>query len=154
MICCVRRASCAESGVGSARASSFELVWSDCVPPRTAASAWNAVRTMWLSGCCAVSVAPPVCVWKRSIMERGSVAPKRSLAMCAQRRRAARHFAISSRKGAGPGGGEPRRNLVEPEAGGGPAIDVGGGVAEREADLLRGRAAVLAHVVAADADRV
>ena len=25
---------------------------------------------MLLSGCCAVSVEPPVCVWKRSIMER------------------------------------------------------------------------------------
>ena len=30
-----------------------------------------AVRTMLFSGCCAVSVEPAVCVWKRSIHERG-----------------------------------------------------------------------------------
>ena len=56
----------------------LELVCRDCVPPSTAAIAWYAVRTMLLSGCWAVSVEPAVCVWKRSIQERGSWAPKRS----------------------------------------------------------------------------
>ena len=39
MICCVRSASRAASAVGSASASSLELVCSDWAPPRTAASA-------------------------------------------------------------------------------------------------------------------
>src|SRR3989304_2058597 len=42
----VARASSAASGGGRASASSLALVWSDCVPPSTAASAWKAVRTM------------------------------------------------------------------------------------------------------------
>ena len=53
---------------------------------------------MLFSGCCAVSVEPPVCVWVRSIIERGSVAPKRSFMIRAHRRRSARYFAISSKK--------------------------------------------------------
>src|SRR6185436_759846 len=58
--------------VGRDSVSSIEFVCSDCVPPSTAASASNAVRTMLFSGCCAVSVTPAVCVWKRTIHERGS----------------------------------------------------------------------------------
>ncbi len=68
------------------------------MPPSTAASAWSAVRTMFTSGCCAVSVAPPVCVWNRSIQLRGSFAPNRSVMIRAHMRRAARNFAISSKK--------------------------------------------------------
>jgi hypothetical protein len=49
-------------------------------------------------GCCAVSVTPAVCEWKRSVHERGSFAPKRSRMWRAQMRRAARSFAISSKK--------------------------------------------------------
>src|ERR1035441_1990754 len=55
MICCVRSAMRADSSVGSARASSRELVCRDCAPPSTAAKACSAVRTMFTSGCCAVS---------------------------------------------------------------------------------------------------
>jgi hypothetical protein len=40
-----------------------------------AASASIAVRTMLLSGCCAVSDTPAVCVWKRISHERGFFAP-------------------------------------------------------------------------------
>jgi hypothetical protein len=96
--CCVRRAIFAARSVGSPIASSNEFVWSDCVPPRTAASASTAVRTMLFSDCCAVSVAPPVCVWKRSIWLLGSSAPKRSIMIRAHIRRAARNLAISSKK--------------------------------------------------------
>ena len=39
---------------------------SDCVPPQTAAKPCSATRTTLFCGCCAVSVTPPVCVWKRS----------------------------------------------------------------------------------------
>ncbi len=98
MICCVRSAIRAESSVGSASASSNELVCSDCVPPSTAAIACSDVRTMLFCGCCAVSVEPPVCVWKRSISAFGEVAPKRSRMIFAHIRRAARNFAISSKK--------------------------------------------------------
>ena len=48
MICCVRSASVAASAVGSASASSSELVCSELVPPSTADSAWSAVRTTLL----------------------------------------------------------------------------------------------------------
>ena len=41
---------------------------------------------------------PAVWVWKRSIQERGFLAPKRSFIVRAQMRRAARNFAISSKK--------------------------------------------------------
>ena len=36
------------------------------MPPSTADSAWSAVRTTLLYGCCAVSETPAVWLWKRS----------------------------------------------------------------------------------------
>ena len=56
----------AEDGVGSAIASSKELVCSDWVPPSTAAIASTAVRTMLLSGSCSVRLTPEVWQWVRS----------------------------------------------------------------------------------------
>ena len=53
---------------------------------------------MLFSGCCAVSVEPPVCAWKRSAWAFGFVAPKRSRMISAQSRRAARNFATSWKK--------------------------------------------------------
>ena len=50
------------------------------------------------SGCCAVSVEPPVWAWKRSASAFGFVAPNRSRMIRAQRRRAARNFATSWKK--------------------------------------------------------
>ena len=70
MTCCWRSASSAASAVGTASASSYASVWSDCVPPRTAASAWVATRVRLLSGCCGVSDTPAVWVWKRIQVER------------------------------------------------------------------------------------
>ena len=69
---------------------------SDWVPPSTAASAWIVTRTMFTSGCCAVSCTPAVWVWNRSICDLGSAAPNSSRMICAQIRRAARNFATSS----------------------------------------------------------
>ncbi len=89
------RAACS---VGSASASSKEFVWIDCAPPATADSACTATRTMLFSGCCAVSVEPPVCAWKRRACARGLVAPKRSRMISAHSRRAARNFATSWKK--------------------------------------------------------
>ena len=63
----MRSAIFAARSVGSASASSKPLVCSDCVPPHTAAKPCSATRTMLFSGCWAVSVTPPVWVWKRSI---------------------------------------------------------------------------------------
>ena len=96
--CCVRSASFAECSVGNASASSNAFVCSDCAPPHTAENAWIATRTTLLSGCCAVSVEPPVCAWKRSAIAFGFVAPKRSFMIRAQIRRAARNFATSWKK--------------------------------------------------------
>ena len=67
------------------------------MPPSTAASAWIVVRTTLLSTDWAVSELPAVWTWKRHIIERGSVAPKRSRMMRAHIRRAARNFATSSK---------------------------------------------------------
>ena len=53
---------------------------------------------MFTSGCCAVSVAPPVCTWVRSIHDRGSCALKRSRMIFAHMRLSARYLATSSRK--------------------------------------------------------
>ena len=86
------------SSVGRDSASSIELVCSDWQPPSTAASACTATRTMLLSGCCAVSMLPAVCAWKRSMSERGSRAAKRSRMIRAHIRRAARNLATSSRR--------------------------------------------------------
>ena len=98
MICCVRRAIITASSVGSANVSSSELVWSDCVPPRTAASACRATRTTLLYGCCAVSETPAVCACVRSFIDSARRAPKRSFMSRAQSLRAARNLAISSKK--------------------------------------------------------
>ena len=53
---------------------------------------------MLFSGCCAVSVEPPVCAWKRSASAFGFVAPNRSRMTRAHIRRAARNFATSWKK--------------------------------------------------------
>ena len=97
-ICCVRSAMRAALSDGSASASSKEFVWSDCAPPHTAESAWIATRTTLFCGCCAVSVEPPVCAWKRSACAFGFVAPNRSRMIDAQSLRAARNFATSWKK--------------------------------------------------------
>ena len=68
------------------------------MPPSTPAKASIAVRTMLTSGCWAVSDTPAVWVWNRSCIDRSSSAPYRSFIQRAQMRRAARYFAISSKK--------------------------------------------------------
>ena len=78
MICCVRSAIFIATSVGIANASSSPLVCSDWVPPSTAESAWNAVRTTLLTGWALVSVAAAVCVWKRSRIDSALVAPNSS----------------------------------------------------------------------------
>ena len=56
------------------------------------------MRTTLLWGSWAVSDTPAVWVWKRSFHDRSSRAPKRSRTAAAHRARAARYFAISSKK--------------------------------------------------------
>ena len=56
------------------------------------------VRTTLLYGCWAVREQPAVCVWNRSIHERGFFAPNSSRISLAQMRRAARNLATSSNK--------------------------------------------------------
>ena len=156
MICCVRSAIRADSSVGSASASSRPLQCSDWVPPSTAASACSATRTMLLSGCCAVSVLPAVWAWKRSCCARGFVAPNRSRISRAHRRRAARNFAISSRKllWALKKNDSRCAELIDIEPGLDGGRHVGDGVGEREGHLLHGGRPGLADVIAADRNRV
>ena len=94
----MRSASRTASSVGSASASSKLLVCSDWVPPSTPARASIAVRTTLFSGCWAVSDTPAVWAWQRISSERSSFAPNVSRSSRAQMRRAARYFAISSKK--------------------------------------------------------
>ena len=143
--------------VGSASASSKEFVCSDCVPPSTAAIASSAVRMMFTSGCCAVSETPAVCVWNRISHERGLLA--RRTVPCSSRaqiRRAARYFAISSKKsrcalkkkerrGAKSSTSSPRSDR---------RLDVREPVRQRERKLLRRGRPGLANVVAGDRDRM
>ena len=51
MICCVLKASCADSSDGKDKASSLELVCNDCVPPKIADAACIVVLTILLSIC-------------------------------------------------------------------------------------------------------
>ena len=112
-------------------------------------------RTMLFSGCWAVRVEPPVWVWKRSIFDRSSLAPKRSDMMRAHIRLAARYLAISSnrllcafqKKTA-------RREGVDIHARRDGRLHVGDAVRQGEGDLLHGRRAGLADVVARDGDGV
>ena len=107
-------------------------------------------------GCCAASVTPPVWVWKRIFSERSSLAPKRSRMIRAHIRRAARNFATSwntllwplkKKASRGPNSSTSRPGVDR-------RLHVGDRVGEREAHLLHRRAALLAHVVAGDRDRV
>jgi hypothetical protein len=91
----VRSAIRAERSVGNASASSNPFVCSDWVPPQTAANPCSATRMMLTSGCWAWRVTPPVWVWKRILVERSSVASKRSRMIFAHIRRTARNFATS-----------------------------------------------------------
>ena len=99
---------------------------------------------------------PAVWVWKRISHERGFFAPYRSRSSRAQIRRAARNFAISSKKsmcalkknesrGAKSSTSRPALDR---------RVDVGEAVRQRERELLRRRRARLADVVAGDRDRV
>ena len=156
MICCVRSASVAASAVGSASASSSELVCSELVPPSTAASACSAVRTTLLYGCCAVSDTPAVWVWKRSFHERSSSAPEA----------VAHHLRPELARGAELGDlleevavrveeeRDPRREVVDVEAGVDAVLHVLDAVAQRERQLLQRRRARLADVIPAHRDRV
>ena len=87
----------AEKSVGSAKASSSELVWSDCVPPCVAAIASMQVRVTLLNTSCAARLQPDVWQWVRKI-ERALVLGRKVLHSLAQSTRAARILATSMKK--------------------------------------------------------
>ncbi len=91
---CVLRAMRAEKSVGSATASSNELVCSDCVPPNTAAIASIVVRTTLLCGSCSVSDHPDVWQCVRSSDDFGFFGANACM-IRHHRSRAARSLAIS-----------------------------------------------------------
>ena len=114
------------------------------------------VRTTLLSIDWAVRLEPAVWTWKRHIIERGSWAPKRSRMM--PRPHPPRGAELGDLlEQLAPGGEEEAqsaREAIDVEAAGDGRLDVGDGVGEREGQLLGGGRAGLAHVVAADRDRV
>ena len=111
---------------------------------------------MLFSGCCAVSVEPPVCAWKRSASAFGLVAPKRSRITRAHTRRAARNFATSWKKSLCAL--KKNESRAPNSSGDWPGLDRGGAVrdpvGDRERELLHRRRARLANVVPGDRDRV
>ena len=116
----------------------------------------RATRTTLLRGCWAVSVLPPVWAWKRRLIARGSVAPKRSRMMCAHRRagRAELGDLLQQVVVGVEEERQPRAEAVHLQPRGEGGLDVGDAVGQRERDLLHRRRARLADVVAADRDRV
>ena len=149
-----RASRCPPSGARAPRrARSCAATASRRAPP---ASASIVVRTTLFIGCCAVSDTPAVCVWNRSFIALGSVAPYRSLSQRAQIRRAARSFAISSKKSmcALKKNDRPGANVFDVEPARLPQLDVGEPVGQRERELLRRRRSGLADVIAGDAHRM
>ena len=149
-ICCVRSAIVAACSLGSASASSKLFVCSDWAPPQTAESACTATRTMLFSGCCAVSVEPPVWAWKRSacaFARRGAEAVAHDLrpqrAGGAELRDLLEEVVVRVEEER-----EPGAERVGGEARGDRRLAVGDPVREREGELLRRRRARLADVVA------
>ena len=153
---CVLRAMRAEKSVGSASASSSELVCSDCVPPCVAAIASIAVRVTLLNTSCAARLQP-----------RGlAMGAQRQRALVLRRRTACISFAQSSARGAqlrhfheevhadGPEEGEPRREAVDVEPGRDAGAHIFDAVGERVGEFEIGGRARLLHVIAGDRDRV
>ena len=114
------------------------------------------VRTTLLSIDWAVRLEPAVWTWKRHTIERGFVAPKRSRMIVAHIRRAARNLATSSNSSDQAAKKNDRRPAKSSTSR--PArdrrLDVGDRVGQREGQLLGGRRAGLAHVVAAEIEIV
>jgi hypothetical protein len=92
----VLRATRAEASVGSASASSKELVCRLCVPPNTAAIASTVVRMMLLYGSCSVRLAPDVWQCVRSMSDSAFFGAKCLRMSVAHSSRAARSFATST----------------------------------------------------------
>ena len=111
---------------------------------------------MLLSGCCAVSDTPAVWQWARSIHDFGFLQPSRSLMSRAHRRRAARELGDLFEEVVVhvPEERDARRERVGVDAALHGALEVAERAGEGERRLPDGGRAGVAHVVAADADRV
>ena len=139
MTCCVRSAILTALSLGSAMVSSIEFVCSDCVPPSTAASAWNAVRTMLFSGCLSHSEQPAVWVWKRISHDslRFGAEAFAHVARPDAARGAQLRDLLEEVEVAVPEERQPRREVVDVEPALHALLDVGEAVGERERQLLR-----------------
>ena len=111
---------------------------------------------MLFSGCCAVSVEPPVCAWKRSAWRariRGAEAvahdPGPQAAGGAELRDLLEEVVVRVEEE-----GEPLAEVVRREPRRDRRLAVGDAVGERERQLLRGARPRLADVVPGDRDRV
>ena len=111
---------------------------------------------MLFSGCWAVSVEPPVWVWNRRSFDFSSLRPE-PLGHDPRPHAAGRpvlgHLLEEVVVGV-PEEAQPRGEVVDVQPGGQGGLHVGDAVGEGEGDLLDGRRAGLADVVAGDGDRV
>ena len=127
-----------------------------CVPPITAAIDCTATRTMLFSGC-----------WAVSVRAAGLGVEAQQLARLLLGAEALGHQPVPDAAGGTelgdlfeevvvgvPEEAETGRERVDVHAGGDRRFDVGDAVGDRERDLLHGRAAGFADVVAGDRDRV
>ena len=156
MICCVRSASVAASAVGSASASSSELVWSDCAPASTGGQRLERRPDDVVVGLL------------RGERHAGGLGVKPQL----PRPRILGLEAVAHHTRPDPAGGavlrdlleevavgveeegDARRERVHVEPGVDPVLHVLDPVAQRECQLLRGRRPRLPDVVPAHRDRV
>ena len=106
---------------------------------------------MLLSGCCAVSETPAVCVWKRISHDFGFLRAERlpELARPDPARRAVLGDLLEEVDVRVEEEAQARREVVDVHPARDLLLDVGQAVLERERELLRGRRARLADVVAA-----
>jgi hypothetical protein len=121
------------------------LVWSDCVPPSTAASACTGDAHDVVERLLRLQRHASVWVWKRS-RQLASLASNRSRMSRAYMRRAARNFATFLEQVAVRGEEErqPRREVVDGETGVACPRDVFHRVREGERELLHRRRSGLA----------
>jgi hypothetical protein len=150
MTCCVRSAVNAASSEGRLSASSFELVWSDWVPPRTAASddvVFGLLRRERAAGRLRVKAQQQRALVLRAetlLHDAGPEAPG-GPEFCDLLEEVVVHAEEE---------GEARREIIHGEPRGDRGLDVRDRVREGEGDLLDGRRSRLANMVAADADGV
>src|ERR1051325_2509721 len=155
-ICCVRSATCTDCSVGSASVSSREFVWSDCVAPRTGGGglvrhADDVIQRLLRRERDArgLTVEPHHPGARLPRLVALAHVPRPDPACRAQLRNLLEEVVVDV-----PEEGKTRGEAVDVEPPRDSPLDVRETVGERERELLGGRRAGFANVVAGDGDRV